>query len=69
MEKMDPRTLARLEQRDTEKHVNEISDEAQHEISAAINASARQSIRPYNSQGQGTRIYFHFLNENGRESS
>jgi len=33
-------------------HVNEISDEAQHEISAAIHASARQSIRPYNSQDE-----------------
>ena len=33
-----------------EKQFNEISDEAQHEISMAIHASARQSIRPYNSQ-------------------
>jgi len=33
-------------------HFNEISDEAQHEISAAIHASARQSIRPYNSQDE-----------------
>jgi len=31
-------------------HINEISDEAQHEISMAIHASARQSIRPYNTQ-------------------
>jgi len=35
-----------------EKQFNEISDEAQHEISMAIHASARQSIRPYNSQDE-----------------
>lgn len=49
---MEPRHLARLGQPDTERLVNEISDEAQQEISAAINASARQSIRPYNSQNE-----------------
>ena len=38
------------EKRSNEKHINEISDEAQHEISMAIHASARQSIRPYNTQ-------------------
>ena len=33
-----------------ERHVNELSDEVKQEVSAVINASARQSIRPYNTQ-------------------
>ena len=38
------------EKRNEKSQMNEISDEAQHEISMAIHASARQSIRPYNTQ-------------------
>ena len=33
-----------------DRHVNELSDEVKQEVSAVINASARQSIRPYNTQ-------------------
>ncbi|CAG5113525.1 Oidioi.mRNA.OKI2018_I69.chr2.g7626.t2.cds [Oikopleura dioica] len=35
-----------------ERHVNELSDEVKQEVSAVINASARQSIRPYNTQNE-----------------
>ena len=43
-----------------EKHVNEMSEEATQEVSAAINASARQSIRPYNSQATRFQINYYF---------
>ncbi|CBY33108.1 unnamed protein product [Oikopleura dioica] len=35
-----------------DRHVNELSDEVKQEVSAVINASARQSIRPYNTQNE-----------------
>ena len=43
-----------------ERHVNELSDEVKQEVSEAINASARQSIRPYNTQVRKTTFIIDF---------
>ena len=43
-----------------ERHVNELSDEVKQEVSEAINASARQSTRPYNTQVRKTTFIIDF---------